>query len=263
MIVRRIARPLLSTVFIAGGIDSLRNAAPKAQAAGPFLDKAAGSLPGSVTGKLPSDPETLVRINAAVQVGAGTLLALGKAPRAAALALAGTLVPTTVAGHDFWNVQDPQQRAAQRMQFFKNMTMLGGLLIAAVDTEGKPSLGWRGRRAAQQAQESIVDAFSHTDRPDTDRLHDVAEQVQSRATEWAHLARERGAALGEVARERGSEWADTAREHGTDWIETAREHGTEWAEAAGEQGEILSRKARKRAERALATAREKAAELQN
>ncbi|MBM4509640.1 DoxX family protein, partial [Rhodococcus hoagii] len=30
MIVRRIARPLLSTVFIAGGIDSLRSPAPKA-----------------------------------------------------------------------------------------------------------------------------------------------------------------------------------------------------------------------------------------
>ncbi|WP_137726102.1 DoxX family protein [Prescottella subtropica] len=241
MIVRRIARPLLATVFLAGGIDSLRNAAPKAQAAAPFLEKTAAVLPGSVSGKLPAHPETLVRINAVVQVGAGTLLALGKAPRAASLVLAGTLVPTTLAGHDFWNVPDPQQRAAQRMQFFKNMTMLGGLMIAAVDTEGRPSLGWRGRRAARHAQESIADVFSHTDHPDTDRLHDVAEQVQSRAVEWAHVARERGVELGEIARERGSDWA----------------------EAAGEQGEILGRKARKQAERALATAREKAAELQD
>lgn len=282
MIVRRIARPLLSTVFIAGGIDSLRSPAPKAQAAGSLIEKSVGALPGAVTEKLPSDPETLVKINAAVQVGAGTLLALGKAPRASALVLAGTLVPTTVAGHDFWNVDDPQQRAMQRMQFFKNLTMLGGLLIAAVDTEGKPSLGWRGRRAARKAQSTVADALASSHTPDTEHAlqtvgekgGDLLETARERGAALAHLAKERGAELSEAARERGAELsevarergpalADLARERGTEFAHLARERGSEWAAAAGEQGEILSKRARKQAERALATARAKAAELQD
>ncbi|PTR32417.1 putative membrane protein YphA (DoxX/SURF4 family) [Rhodococcus sp. OK519] len=284
MIVRRIARPLLSTVFIAGGIDSLRSPSQKAQAAAPFLEKSVETLPGVVTDKLPSDPETLIKINAALQVGAGALLAIGKAPRASALVLAGTLVPTTVAGHDFWNVEDPQQRAMQRMQFFKNLTMLGGLLIAAVDTEGKPSLGWRGRRAARKAQATVVDAFSsgddgadhadHAVQVVSDRARSAAEQAGERGGELldaarvrgaalAHLAKERGAELGEVARERGPVLAEVARERGTELAHLARERGTEWAATASEQGEELSRRARKQAERALATARAKAAELQD
>jgi putative oxidoreductase len=63
--------------------------------------------------------------------------------------LAAGLVPTTLAGHPFWGVPK-EQRAAHRTQFLKNVSLLGGLLLAAVDTEGKPSLGWRGRRAARK-----------------------------------------------------------------------------------------------------------------
>ncbi len=272
MIVRRIARPLLSTVFIAGGIDSLRSPAPKADAAGALIEKSVGTLPGAVTDKSPSDPETLVKINAALQVGAGALLAVGKAPRAASLVLAGTLVPTTLAGHDFWNVDDPQQRA---MQLFKNMTMLGGLLIAAVDTEGKPSLGWRGRRAARKAQASVAEAFSSANGSDAEHtMHVVSERARSaaeqagerggelldaarvRGSALAHLAKERGAELSEVARERGPVLAELARERGTEFAHLARERGTEWAASASEQGEVLSKRARKKAEHALATAGE-------
>jgi uncharacterized membrane protein YphA (DoxX/SURF4 family) len=119
MLVRRIARPLLSAVFISGGIDALRNPAPRAQAAGPLIDKSTETLPESVTQKIPSDPETLIKINAAVQIGGGVLLATGKAPRLASLALAGSLIPTTVAGHAFWNETDPAAKAAQRTQFLK------------------------------------------------------------------------------------------------------------------------------------------------
>lgn len=280
MLVRRTARPLLSTVFIAGGIDALRNPAPKAQSAGQFLEKTSTTLPDAVTDRLPSDPTVLVRINGAVQVGAGALLALGWAPRASALVLAGTLVPTTLAGHDFWNADDPAQRAAQRMQFFKNMSILGGLVIAAVDTEGKPSLGWRGRRAARKAQATVVEALSGNHRPNTERaLHDAADRARiaaehagERGGELLDAARHRGATLAHIAKERGTEWsdvalergpalADIARERGTELAHLARERGTEWASAASEQGEVLGRRARKRAEKALATARAKAAEL--
>jgi putative oxidoreductase len=64
------------------------------------------------------------------------------------LALAASLVPTTYAGHPFWEEKDKAARAGQKIQFFKNISMLGGLLIAAVDTEGKPGVAWRARHGA-------------------------------------------------------------------------------------------------------------------
>jgi uncharacterized membrane protein YphA (DoxX/SURF4 family) len=75
------------------------------------------------------------------------LLATGHATRPAALLLAGSLVPTTLAGHAFWDIQDPQQRAMQRVQFMKNLGLMGGLLLAALDREGRPDLRWRAGHA--------------------------------------------------------------------------------------------------------------------
>jgi uncharacterized membrane protein YphA (DoxX/SURF4 family) len=86
---------------------------------------------------------------------AATLLATGRLPRVAATVLAVSLVPTTLAGHRFWEGTDPQARAAQRIHFLKNTAMLGGLILAAVDTEGRPSLGWRARRAARRAVRAL------------------------------------------------------------------------------------------------------------
>jgi len=145
-VVRRLARPLLSTMFITGGLDALKAPEPKAPAADPVAPPIARRLPW-----LPEDPESLVRINGAVQVGAGTLLALGRFPRLSATLLAGSLVPTTLAGHRFWEATDPQERAQQQIHFFKNLSMLGGLLLAAVDTEGRPGLAWRARHATHHA----------------------------------------------------------------------------------------------------------------
>jgi putative oxidoreductase len=74
-----------------------------------------------------------VRGNAAVQVLGGTLLALGRAPRLSALALAGSLIPTTLAGHAYWTIEDPAARKQQRIQFHKNLAMIGGLMFAVLD----------------------------------------------------------------------------------------------------------------------------------
>ena len=79
------------------------------------------------------------------------LRAMGWFPRLSAAVLAGTLVPTTLAGHRYWEIEDKQERAQQQIHFLKNLTMLGGLLIAAADTGGNPSLAWRRRHAARAA----------------------------------------------------------------------------------------------------------------
>jgi putative oxidoreductase len=95
-----------------------------------------------------------VKVNAAVQIGAGTMLALGRFPRLSSVLLAGSLIPTTLAGHRFWEESDPQKKTAQKLQFFKNLSLLGGLILAAVDTAGQPGLAWRAKHATHHAAES-------------------------------------------------------------------------------------------------------------
>ena len=67
-----------------------------------------------------------MRIDAGVKIGAGVLLALDKFPRLASLALAGTLVPTTFAGHPFWEKSDSAEKAADQQQFLKNIASSAG-----------------------------------------------------------------------------------------------------------------------------------------
>ena len=138
-ITRRIARPLIAGMFISGGIDALLHPdakAPRAQAV---------TEPITDTSRIDQDPATLVRVNGAVMVVGGVLLGTGRVPRLARWRSPGSLIPTTLAGHRFWEIDDPTQRQQQRIHFLKNLSMLGGLILAATDTEGRPSLSWRAR----------------------------------------------------------------------------------------------------------------------
>ena len=154
MLVRRIARPLLASTFVYGGIDTLRNPQSRVPGARPVVDQIARTADAQLPVQVPRDVEQWVRIDAGIKVGAGSLFALGKFPRLAALAMAGSIVPTTLAGHRFWEHEDPEERFGQLSNFLKNAGLLGGLLIAAVDTEGKPSVGYRARRAATRAADT-------------------------------------------------------------------------------------------------------------
>ncbi len=83
------------------------------------------------------------------------MLALGKFRRLASWALMASVIPTTYAGHRFWDEVDDDARTQQRVHFLKNLGLLGGLILAATDTEGAPSLGWRARRRAGQVTTAI------------------------------------------------------------------------------------------------------------
>ncbi len=144
----RLARSFIAPMFIADGFDSVRHPDGKAKA----VEKVAEQLSGL---GLPKDPVQLVRLNGAVQLTAGLLLAVGRVPRLASAALVASLVPSTLSGHRFWEETDPVSKADQRTQFLKNLAMLGGLLLAAMDTNGAPSLRWRAKKAAGRATASI------------------------------------------------------------------------------------------------------------
>ena len=138
---------MVASIFVIQGYDTFRRPERVAPRAEPVVRPLAERFSA-----VPAKTEDAVRLNGAVQMAAGTLLALGRFPRLSALALAGTLVPTTLAGHRFWEAEEDTDRAQQRIHFLKNLSMLGGLLITASDTAGKPSLAWRARHPVKKAR---------------------------------------------------------------------------------------------------------------
>ena len=145
--IRSLARPLLASMFLAGGYDSLRNPGGRVEAV-----RAAGL----------AEPERLVQVNGATMLVGGLALATNHVPRLASLALAGTLVPTTYVGHPFWKETDPGAKQMQTIQFLKNVSMFGGLLLAAADTGGRESVphavGRVSRRATKKAAKAAAKA---------------------------------------------------------------------------------------------------------
>src|ERR671927_1551106 len=92
-LLRIIGRFCLAFNFIIGGFTTLTKPGNRAKA----LSKV--GLPES---------DLLVRANGSTMVAGGVLLASGIAPTLAASILAAMLVPTTLAGHAFWNESEPQ-----------------------------------------------------------------------------------------------------------------------------------------------------------
>ncbi len=130
---RTTARLLTGSTYAVLGADAVRAPGGRVGQAAPTLAALRKVVP------MPADDEFVVRANAAVQAAAGALLAVEKAPRLSALALAASLVPTTAAGHAFWTIEDAGGRKLQRVQFHKNMAMIGGLLFAALDGQPRPA----------------------------------------------------------------------------------------------------------------------------
>lgn len=254
MLIRRIARPMLSATFIARGVDTLRDPSTATETTRRTLG-ALSALPGPVGAGIPSNADVVARVNAAVQVAGGLLLALGRAPRLTAATLAVTMIPKGVGSQALTKDSDPQHAAAQRREFLTDVSLLGGLIIAAADTAGKPSLAWRGRRAARHVSAGVaaavpgVTAAGHNHDGLTDSA--FAEKVghglvvgAERGRELADAAIERtgelAAELAQLAREHGPEVAEAARDRATEFAHIARERAPELAEAARERSAALA-----------------------
>jgi uncharacterized membrane protein YphA (DoxX/SURF4 family) len=119
-LIRIISRMLLSAIFIYGGYGAY-------------------SAPTPRTKRLPNvglpESEMLVKINGATMMGAGAALALGIAPKLAALTLLSALIPTTAAGHAFWKETEGASRQQQQLQFAKNLGLVGALLLILSEPE--------------------------------------------------------------------------------------------------------------------------------
>ncbi len=122
-----------------------------------------------------------------------------------------------MAGTCFGLRSDPERKAQKRRDLLTDLSLLGGLIIAAADTAGKPSLGWRGRQAAGRISEAVSSALPLDGSDDSLLDSELADRIAhglhvgaERGRELASTAAERSAPLVEAARKRGEEFAHTA-----------------------------------------------------
>ena len=73
-------------------------------------------------------PDVAVTVSGAMMLLGGASIVLGIKPKLGALALLGFLGGVSPLMHDFWRVEDPNQRMNEMVNFTKNMALLGGAL---------------------------------------------------------------------------------------------------------------------------------------
>ncbi len=85
--------------------------------------------------------ELMVVASGLVELVGGLLVLLGYQSRIGAWLIILFLVPVTFAMHAFWKVTDPMQKVHERVNFFKNLSLLGAALLIAYFGSGPLSLG--------------------------------------------------------------------------------------------------------------------------
>lgn len=119
-VVKSLGRILLASMFIYGGAGAFSEPGKRVELV------AQSGIPNARQATI---------LNGAIMVIGGTALAAGIFPKLAATVLIGSLIPTTFVGHSFWQHDDPGNRAVNQIQFFKNASMLGGLLLVLADRD--------------------------------------------------------------------------------------------------------------------------------
>ncbi|MDN3904031.1 DoxX family membrane protein [Arthrobacter sp. YD2] len=145
-IVRLFARPLLATGFVAVGVERLRNVDQTAEQLAPTLKWIGSTVPSAAS--LAANPTMVARVLGYTQVGAASLLGMGKMSRLASLLLAGTAALNAVVEYRNAEASTAQERKDRRYQLLKNLSLIGGVLLSAVDTNGRPGLAWRANHLA-------------------------------------------------------------------------------------------------------------------
>ncbi|GAB3940295.1 DoxX family protein [Corynebacterium tapiri] len=250
--IRKIARPMLASVYIAEGVDNLKNTQAHVEETEYVLKKVRTLVPPPYDAQIPGDAQLVTRALGGAKVGAGSLLALGKAPRLSASVLALTAVPTIIGRHAFWEAKDAEEKAAKRSGFLTSIALLGGLGITSMDTAGKPGLAWRASHAAKVGNKKLQAAL-----PTQSQTESALDQAGSWINEKAEQAQE----TAKQASEAVSSYVDDNKD---DWKKTA---ATAAAAASGfignaaEQGKSLASDVQSEAPKWAEQARERSAEL--
>ena len=108
-----IGRMLFGGFFLYNGVNHFMNRKMLSQYAG------AKGVP---------NPEIAVPATGALLLFGGASLLLGIKPRYGAAAILAFLLGVSPMMHDFWRIEDPNQRMNDQINFFKNLALLGAAL---------------------------------------------------------------------------------------------------------------------------------------
>lgn len=123
---RVLARPLLATWFVYGGVQSVLEPERRAERSAPVLEPALKEV-----GLDDVKTTDLVKAHGMATIAAASVLAMSRTPRTAGLVLAGLTAATVAVGRPFWLETDEQRKEEQLELFLKNVSLLGGTLLAA------------------------------------------------------------------------------------------------------------------------------------
>ena len=233
--IRKIARPMLASVYVIDGVETLLNPAGHKDSADSVLKKLRALTPREYRDFLPKSPETAAQIVGATKAGAGASFAIGKFPRLSATLLAATALPTVMGRHAFWEAEDDDEKARRRTGALTDLGLAGGVLLATVDNNGKPDLKWRAQHAAQAAQKNVKQALptkSETEKAFdkagdwfSDRTDQVADYIDDNKGDWKKAASKAG--------DTASDWFDDAKKQASSFLSDAGD----WLDDAADKAE--------------------------
>lgn len=117
------ARVMIGLIFVMSGWPKLMH----------FEASAAGLMQRGV-------PAVLAYVAAPVEFFGGLAILLGLATSYAAVLILLFTIAATLIAHRFWEYTDPTQYRAQSTNFWKNISMMGGMLLLCVTAGGRFSL---------------------------------------------------------------------------------------------------------------------------
>ncbi|WKD57748.1 DoxX [Corynebacterium capitovis DSM 44611] len=232
--IRKFARPMLASVYVIDGVETVLNPGKHKESAESTLKKVRAVVPAQYRSLLPSSPETAAQIAGGVKTGAGALFALGKAPRTAAALLAATAVPSLIGRNAFWEAKDAEEKARRRSGAITDAALLGGVLLATVDTAGKPDLQWRAQTAAKAAKKNVQQALP---------TQSEAQKATAKASGWLSDATEQVTSYVDDNKDdwkkAAAHFADNATDVAGDLFEDAKKQTSHFFSAATDQAQNL------------------------
>ena len=254
--IRKLAHTLLASAFAVDAVQMLQKPEKYTGEAKATAGALRTALPANMAKSVPADDVTNVRIMAGTKAVASLLVATNKAPRVGAFTLAALQIPTTATRRAFWNESNKDKKQTKQLGLVTDLTLLGALMATTLDTQGKPSVAWRVKKAM----------------PGKSEQEKMLENAQQQSKEFAASAQSQASDFFGTAKEKVSELVDNVSDYvddnKDDWAETAEnlrdqavDFGHQAVDFAQDKGQDLkknTKKARKQARKDLKKAKKKA-----
>lgn len=175
------SRCLLAGYFVADGLKAAANPEPLRDEAEPFAEKftkyADRFLPAGLARRVPTKTTTLVRLHGIVQAAGALMMATGLFRRTGAVLVATAYLPKVLAARP--------SETSQILPFARELALLGGAMVEAGNTQGKPDHAWRSAQRRKARVSRCADRLENgrlADKKSQSRQADALRQALSSAT---------------------------------------------------------------------------------